>query len=123
MGASNPRIKTNSLDLPASRLAFFLDPSARGLVGFTTLNTHSLHSGAVLSSIFFGCIRLAHVNQSPLSSCLCVTRLGCCRGIYALVSNHQSQAVRFWEKSTPWLVAFFLLVFAGIQSGKWLHEQ
>ena len=38
-------------------------------------------------------------------------------------SNHQSQAVRFWEKSTPWLVAFFLLVFAGIQSGKWLHEQ
>ncbi len=38
-------------------------------------------------------------------------------------SNHQSQAVRFWEKSTPWLVAFFLLAFAGIQSGKWLHEQ
>ncbi len=38
-------------------------------------------------------------------------------------SNHQSQAVRFWEKSTPWLVTFFLLVFAGIQSGKWLHEQ
>src|SRR5207244_12858650 len=84
MGASNPRIKTNSLDLPASRLAFFLDPSARGLVGFTTLNTHSLHSGAVLSSIFFGCIRLAHVNQSPLSSCRCVTRIVCCSGIYAL---------------------------------------
>ncbi len=39
------------------------------------------------------------------------------------VSSHQPQAVRLWEKSTPWLVAFFLLVFAGIQSGKWLHEQ
>ena len=39
------------------------------------------------------------------------------------VGSHQPQAVRFWEKSTPWLVAFFLLVFAGIQSGIWLHEQ
>jgi len=39
------------------------------------------------------------------------------------VGNHQPRAVRFWEKSTPWLVAFFLLAFAGIQSGIWLHEQ
>jgi len=39
------------------------------------------------------------------------------------VGNHQPRVVRFWEKSTPWLVAFFLLAFAGIQSGKWLHEQ
>jgi arylsulfatase A-like enzyme len=39
------------------------------------------------------------------------------------VGSHQPRAVRLWEKSTPWLVAFFLLVFAGIQSGKWLHEQ
>src|SRR5438477_13098229 len=84
MGASNPRIKTNSLDLPASRLAFFLDPSARGLVGFATLNANSLHSSALLSSIFFGCIRLAHVNQSPLSSCLCVSLLGRCCGIDTL---------------------------------------
>src|SRR3989440_749095 len=37
--------------------------------------------------------------------------------------SHESQTVRFWKRSTPWLVAFFLLAFAGIQSGKWLHEQ
>src|SRR5437016_7268209 len=84
MGASDPCFKRNSVDLADSRLALFLDSSARGLVGFATLNANSLHSSALLSSIFFGCIRLAHVNQSPLSSCLCVTRLGCCRGIYAL---------------------------------------
>src|ERR1700746_2909807 len=84
MGASNPRIKTNSLDLPASRLALFLDSSAPRLAGFVALDAHSFHSSAVLSSIFLGCIRLAHVNQSPLSSCLCVARLGRCCGIYTL---------------------------------------
>src|SRR5438094_6238650 len=37
--------------------------------------------------------------------------------------SHESQTVRFWKRSTPWFVAAFLLAFAGIQSGKWLHEQ
>src|SRR6266566_1121309 len=69
MGAGNPRLKTNSVDLPTSRFTLFLGSSARSLVGFTTLNTNSLHSSAVLSSILFGCIRLAHVNQPPRSAC------------------------------------------------------
>jgi len=39
------------------------------------------------------------------------------------VGSHQLRTIRFWQKSTPWLVAFFLLVFAAIQSGIWLQEQ
>jgi arylsulfatase A-like enzyme len=39
------------------------------------------------------------------------------------VGSHQLRTVRFWQKSTPWLVAFFLLVFVGIQGGRWLREQ
>ena len=31
--------------------------------------------------------------------------------------------LQFWKKATPWMVAAWILVFAGIQGGRWLHER
>ena len=31
--------------------------------------------------------------------------------------------LRFWKRTTPWVVAAWVLAFAGIQGGKWLHER
>src|SRR5580704_7462888 len=31
--------------------------------------------------------------------------------------------LQFWRRSTPWMVAAWVLVFAGIEGGKWLQER
>jgi arylsulfatase A-like enzyme len=31
--------------------------------------------------------------------------------------------LQFWKRTTPWIVAAWVLTFAGIQGGKWLHER
>jgi arylsulfatase A-like enzyme len=31
--------------------------------------------------------------------------------------------LQFWTRATPWLIAAWLLAFAGIQGGRWLHER
>jgi arylsulfatase A-like enzyme len=31
--------------------------------------------------------------------------------------------LRFWKRTTPWMVAAWVLAFAGIQGGKWLQER
>ncbi len=37
--------------------------------------------------------------------------------------KRQDAFLRFWRKTTPWMVAAWILVFAGIQGGRWLHER
>jgi arylsulfatase A-like enzyme len=39
------------------------------------------------------------------------------------LANHEGRALRFWRGSTAWLVIVAILVFAGVQGGKWWHEQ
>jgi arylsulfatase A-like enzyme len=39
------------------------------------------------------------------------------------LGSHESQTVRFWKRSVPCLAAAFVLMFVGIQGGKWLREQ
>jgi arylsulfatase A-like enzyme len=31
--------------------------------------------------------------------------------------------LQFWKRTTPWIVAAWVLAFVGIQGGKWLHER
>ena len=31
--------------------------------------------------------------------------------------------LQFWKRTTPWMVAAWVLAFVGIQGGKWLHER
>jgi arylsulfatase A-like enzyme len=31
--------------------------------------------------------------------------------------------LRFWKRATPWMIALWVLTFAGIQGGRWLHER
>jgi arylsulfatase A-like enzyme len=49
--------------------------------------------------------------------------LGIAAAFVRWVGTHEASAVRFWRRSCKYLVAVLLIVFAGIQGGKWLHEQ
>jgi len=37
--------------------------------------------------------------------------------------KNEARAIGFWRRSWRWLVAAFLVTFAAIQGGKWLHER
>jgi arylsulfatase A-like enzyme len=37
--------------------------------------------------------------------------------------KREGEFPQFWKKTTPWMVAAWVLAFAGIQGGKWLHER
>ncbi len=37
--------------------------------------------------------------------------------------KRESFFLQFWRKTTPWVVAAWILAFAGIQGGKWLEER
>ncbi len=38
-------------------------------------------------------------------------------------ARHETQATRFWRKTTPWALAAVALAFVGIQGGTWWHER
>ena len=38
-------------------------------------------------------------------------------------ARRESSILQFWKKATLGMLAMWMLVFAGIQGGKWLHEQ
>lgn len=38
-------------------------------------------------------------------------------------AKRENLVLRFWKTATPWMVAAWVLVFAGIQGGEWLHER
>lgn len=37
--------------------------------------------------------------------------------------KRENTFLRFWKKTTPWLVAAWILAFGGLQGGKWLDER
>ncbi len=37
--------------------------------------------------------------------------------------QRESSFLQFWKRTTPWVVAAWILAFAGIQGGKWLEER
>ena len=37
--------------------------------------------------------------------------------------QRENTFLRFWKKTTPWLVAAWILAFGSLQGGKWLHER
>ncbi len=37
--------------------------------------------------------------------------------------KRESSFLQFWRRATPWVVAAWILAFAGIQGGKWLEER
>ena len=37
--------------------------------------------------------------------------------------KRESALLQFWKKATPWVVALWILAFAGIQGGRWLRER
>jgi arylsulfatase A-like enzyme len=49
--------------------------------------------------------------------------LGIAAAFVRWVGTHEAAAVRFWRRSCKYSVAVLLIVFAGIQGGKWLHER
>jgi arylsulfatase A-like enzyme len=38
-------------------------------------------------------------------------------------AKRENMFLQFWRRSTPWMVAAWVLVFAGIEGGKWLQER
>ncbi len=55
-------------------------------------------------------------------ACL-VLALGVAVAFTRWCGKRESSFIQFWKKTTPWMVAAWVLVFAGIQGGKWLHER
>ena len=37
--------------------------------------------------------------------------------------KRENTFLQFWKRTTPWIVAAWILAFAGIQGGNWLHER
>jgi arylsulfatase A-like enzyme len=49
--------------------------------------------------------------------------LGIAVSVTRWIGEREAASLRFWKRSTPWAVALLLVVFAGIQGGKYLHEK
>lgn len=49
--------------------------------------------------------------------------LGVAAAFIRWLGTHEAVAIRFWRKSCAYLVAALLIIFVGIQGGKWLHER
>src|ERR1700690_3215307 len=57
-----------------------------------------------------------------LRACLRLA-LGVAVAITRWCGKRESAFLQFWKKTTPWMVAGWLLAFAGTQGGRWLHER
>ena len=57
-----------------------------------------------------------------LRACLLLA-LGVAVAITRWCGKRESAFLQFWKKTTPWMVAGWLLAFAGTQGGRWLHER
>ncbi len=55
-------------------------------------------------------------------SCLLLA-LGVALAFSRWFSKREDEALQFWKRTTPWVVAAFALALVGIQGGKWLQEQ
>ena len=49
--------------------------------------------------------------------------LGVAAAFVRWLGTHEAAGIRFWRKSWAYLVAALLVIFVGIQGGKWLHER
>jgi arylsulfatase A-like enzyme len=60
--------------------------------------------------------RLYHIASLLLA-------LGIAVSVTRWIGVREAASLRFWKRSTPWIAALLLLVFAGIQGGRYLHEK
>jgi arylsulfatase A-like enzyme len=65
---------------------------------------------------------LTLTSRLLLRACLLLA-LGVAVAFTRWCGKHEGAFLRFWKRTTPWMVAAWVLAFAGIQGGKWLHER
>lgn len=83
-------------------------PAMRGLVFLLTFLT--VYDWITLTSRLY------------LRACLLLA-LGVSVAFTRWCGKREGAFVQFWKKTTPWMVAAWVLAFAGIQGGQWLHER
>ncbi|HEX4380201.1 MAG TPA: hypothetical protein VH022_09220, partial [Candidatus Acidoferrum sp.] len=49
--------------------------------------------------------------------------LGIAVSVSRWIGEREAASLRFWKQTTRWIVGLLLLVFSGIQCGKYLHEK
>jgi len=65
---------------------------------------------------------LTLTSRLLLRACLLLA-LGVAVAFTRWYGKREGAFLRFWKRTTPWLVAAWVLAFAGIQGGKWLRER
>jgi arylsulfatase A-like enzyme len=65
---------------------------------------------------------LTLTSRLLLRACLLLA-LGVAVAFTRWCGKHEGAFLRFWKRTTPWMVAAWVLAFAGIQGGKWLRER
>lgn len=84
--------------LPVVRVLVFL-LTFLGVYDWLTLTSRLLHSASLLLA------------------------LGTASAFTRWCAKREPAFLQFWKKTTPWIVAAWILAFAGIQGGKWLQER
>jgi arylsulfatase A-like enzyme len=65
---------------------------------------------------------LTLTSRLYLRACLLLA-LGVAVAFTRWCGKREGAFLQFWKRTTPWVVAAWILGFAGIQGGKWLHER
>jgi arylsulfatase A-like enzyme len=65
---------------------------------------------------------LTLTNRLYLRACLLLA-FGVAVAFARWCGKREGTFLRFWKKTTPWILAVWAIAFAGIQGGKWLHEK
>jgi arylsulfatase A-like enzyme len=65
---------------------------------------------------------LTLTSRLYLRACLLLA-LGVAVAFTRWSGKRESAFMQFWKRATPWIIAAWILAFAGIQGGRWLHER
>ncbi|MGA9797463.1 MAG: sulfatase-like hydrolase/transferase [Terriglobales bacterium] len=65
---------------------------------------------------------LTLTSRLYLRACLLLA-LGVAVAFARWSGKHERAILQFWTRTTPWMVAAWVLAFAGVQGGKWLDER
>lgn len=65
---------------------------------------------------------LTLTSRLYLRACLLLA-LGVAVAFTRWCGKREGAFLQFWKRTTPWVVAAWVLAFAGIQGGRWLHER
>ena len=123
MGKAHACFEGNPLDLPTRGFILFSYRRAVGVVDIARLEANSCQPILVFVLTFLTVYDWLTLTNRLYNRACVILALGVAVAFTRWIAQREVASLAFWKKSTPWLVALFLLTFLAIHVGKWADER